>query len=155
MVCEQLTASLAGPGHLAEWARVLLHHHRDLRREIEQLRTLVRDPRCRLLQLEARLRRLGRAVSMHLELEACFLEPALAPDDGAEGAALSGLRAGYDELQRLLRRSADFLQREKLTPAAATLSPAQRSATVRLLAEVGRRLRQEDGQYRRLRGGWR
>jgi len=153
LVCQHLTATLAGDGQLEQWAPVLLQHHRDLRREIGRLRALVQDPGCRLLQLDARLRRLGRAVSMHLELEACFLEPTLMRQEGAPGAALLALRQGYADLQQLLRQSADFVQREKLSCASVHLSRAQRAATVRLLVRVGRRLRQEDAPYRRLHAG--
>ncbi len=115
LVCQHLTASLTGPEHLADWSRVLLRHHRDIQTEIEQIVQLLKHPHCHLHRIEARLRRLSRAVLMHLELEACFLDPAVREVSGSDGEKLLGLRAGYEHLRQVVMATADFLQREKLS----------------------------------------
>lgn len=154
LVCEHLTASLTGPEHLAEWSRVLLQHHRDIQSEIEQVTQLLEKPLCQLHRVEARLRRLSRAVLMHLELEACFLDPAVRKVSGSRGAKLQELREGYESLRKAVLATADFLQREKLSHANLNLSTEQQQVITRLMGEIRARLRAEDRDYQQFREGW-
>jgi len=154
LVCQHLTASLTGPDHLAEWSRVLLRHHRDIQTEIEQIVQLLKHPRCHLHRIEARLRRLSRAVLMHLELEACFLDPAVREVSGTDGEKLQGLRAGYESLRQAVMATADFLQREKLSHPNLTLSVEQQAAITHLMNEIHARLETEDRDYQQFREGW-
>lgn len=154
LVCQHLTASLTGPEHLADWSRVLLRHHRDIQTEIEQIVQLLKHPRCHLHRIEARLRRLSRAVLMHLELEACFLDPAVREVSGSDGEKLQGLRAGYESLRKVVMATADFLQREKLSHPNLTLSAEQQDAITHLMNEIHARLEAEDRDYQQFREGW-
>ncbi|WP_260294189.1 hypothetical protein [Sedimenticola hydrogenitrophicus] len=153
LVCKHLTASLTGPEHLAAWSQVLLRHHQDIQTEIEQVATLLAQPLCHLHRIEARLRRLSRAVLMHLELEACFLDPAVREVSGSGGAKLQALRDGYESLRRAVMATADFLQREKLSHPSLTLSTEQQHAITRLMDEIRARLRAEDRDYQQFREG--
>lgn len=153
LVCEHLTAAFSDTDHrAAEWSAVLLQHHRDIRLEIDQIRTSVSAPDCRLHRIEARLRRLGRAVLMHLELESCCLDPAVQTHSGRGSEDLQRLRQGYEGLRRVLESTADFLQREKLSHHAPVLNGEQQTAILGLLAEIQERLEVEDGYYRRYGG---
>lgn len=154
LVCKHLTASLSGPEHLAEWSRVLLRHHQDIQAELEQVVTLLAQPACHLHRIEARLRRLSRAVLMHLELEACFLDPAVREVAGSGGKKLQELRDGYQSLRRAVMATSDFLQREKLSHPSLTLSPEQRRAITHLMNEIRARLHTEDQDYQQFREGW-
>ncbi|MCW8883384.1 MAG: hypothetical protein OQK92_13755 [Sedimenticola sp.] len=153
LVCKHLTASLTGPEHLAEWSRVLLQHHRDIQTAIDQIITLLAQPLSHLHRIEALLRRLSRAVLMHLELEACFLEPAMqtVPDPGGE--KLQSLRDGYKNLRRAVMTATDFLQREKLRHPDLTLSAEQQKVITHLVNDIGTRLQVEDPLYQQFHGG--
>lgn len=153
LVCKHLTASLTGPEHLAEWSRVLLRHHQDIQTEIEQIIHWLKHPFCHLHRIEARLRRLSRALLMHLELEACFLDPAVREISGDDGEKLQGLRDGYESLRQAVLATADFLQREKLSHPSLILSAEQQNAITHLMNEIQARLRAEDRDYQQFREG--
>ncbi len=154
LVCQHLNASLTGPEHLAEWSQVLLRHHQDIQSEIRQIITLLSQPHCHLHRIESRLRRLGRAVLMHLELEACFLDPAVQEVSGPGGEELQSLRGGYRDLRRAVLATSDFLQREKLSHPSPILNSEQQHAITHLMGEIRARLHTEDRYYQLFQEGW-
>lgn len=61
----------------ARWSAVLSEQHRQLEKEISDLNQKLSQPQCQILLLDTHLKKLIKAVVLHLELEAFFLAPSL------------------------------------------------------------------------------
>lgn len=135
---------------LADWSAILISHHQDLHQEVQQITTLLDSPDSLFLQLEARLRRLGHAVRMHLELEDSFLNPALQQNGALTPMTLQRLQLGYDDLHDLVASTLRFIHQEKQISSSLQLTSAQAQTVRHLLAEICQRLDLEDGIYQPL-----
>lgn len=135
------------PDKITDWSAILIEHHQDLQLEIELIRSLLDSPASLFLQIEARLRRLGRAVLMHLELEAIFLDPALNQSEEVNASELQLLRLGYDDLRALVESTTRFIHREKQISTSLQLNSYQLKTIRKLLTEICNRLQLEDEYY--------
>jgi len=139
--------SYSGYPEAIRWAGVLTEQHRQLEAEIRSTDQFLARSECNLLQLDTQLKKLLKAVVLHLELEAFFLTPAL-QNKHFPLHQEQQLAQGYLALKhtcdailndvRLLKLSAD--QRGQIT--------SQQMQPIRIfLASICQRLLQEDQIY--------
>ncbi|WP_415885670.1 hypothetical protein ACMXYO_13800 [Neptuniibacter sp. QD37_6] len=129
-----------------QWSAVLLTQHKQLEEEIANIQRLLARDFCHLLQLDKALKRLIKGVVIHLDLETCFLVPAL---QGSELSAQQklALTQSYKKLQQTCHNTSDYIHHLKLTKGNRLINMENNLNIQSFLQEISQRLKDEDSIY--------
>lgn len=135
---------------LSQWPEILMAQHIQLESEINTISTLVAQDECHLLQLDARLKKLIKGVLTHLELEACFLAPALGSYNLSYQQS-DCLNQGFQALEQTCNATASYLHSLKLALGNGSVEPEHAVCINQLLHDIHARLESEDIVYSTLK----
>lgn len=145
-VNRYLTQSASSCWSLSQWPEKLMAQHNQLDLEIDAINTLMAQSVCRLLQLDARLKKLIKGVITHLELEACFLTPILEASD-VSPQQKDSLSQGFKALYRTCHATTDYIQALKLALGNVLVKPEHTIRITQFLTDINNRLNDEDVIY--------
>lgn len=145
-VNQYLTQSASTCWSLSQWPEKLMAQHSQLDREINAINTLLTQDVCRLLQLDARLKKLIKGVITHLELEACFLAPILETSD-VSPRQKDCLSRGFKALYGTCHATTDYIQALKLASGNGLVKPEHTIRITKFLTDIKNRLNDEDNIY--------
>ena len=145
-VSQYLTESASSSWLLSRWPEKLMTQHNQLDVEINAINALLGQDVCRLLQLDARLKKLIKGVITHLELEACFLTPMLVTSD-VSPEEKDSLSKGFKALYRACHDTTDYVQALKLELGNGLVKPEHIIRITNLLADINNRLNDENAIY--------
>ncbi len=145
-VNQYLTQSASPCCSLSLWPENLMAQHKQLHIEIEAIHTMLSQPICRLLQLDARLKKLIKGVITHLELESCFLAPVLKTDI-ISVRKKNSLNQGFQDLYKTCHATTDYIQALKLALGNSTIESKHSVHISQFLTDIMNRLNDEDVIY--------
>lgn len=145
-VNQYLTESAPSSWLLSQWPEKLMAQHNQLDAEINAINVLLGQDVCRLLQLDARLKKLIKGVITHLELEACFLTPMLVTSN-VSAEENDSLSKGFKALYKTCHDTTDYIQALKLELGNGLAKPEHIIRITNLLANINNRLNDEDAIY--------
>lgn len=132
-----------------QWSAVLLQQHEQLEIEIASIQRLLKRDSCHLLLLDKPLKKLIKGVVIHLELETCFLVPALHSSELSTEQKYS-LTQGYKKLQQTCHNTSEFIHHLKLTKGNRLINQENNQNIGAFLHEISQRLQDESVIYSRL-----
>lgn len=131
---------------LSSWPEILMAQHSELDNEIAMVKSLLNNDHCHLIQLDVRLKKLTKAVLVHLELEAQFLVPMLTKLSVLP-AQKKYLNEGFNALVDICSATTAYFHTLKLSFGNGLVSHQQKQRTTYFLNEIKKRLNDEDYIY--------
>lgn len=135
-----------GTAQASSWPAILMAQHCELDSEIQALKMLLNSNNCNLIQLDVSLKKLTKAVLVHLDLEAQFLVPMLMKTR-VFPVQKDSLNDGYIALVEICRATTAYFHSLKLSLGNCLVSDKQADRIIYFLDEIKNRLNDEDSIY--------
>ena len=143
---EHISHTLLSQSDGSRWPETLMAHHAQLAAEIADIYRLMSSPSCLLLPLDARLGKLIRGVTTHLELEAYFL-PAQFNQLPDQLDQYELLNQGYQALEDTCQVTSEYMKALKLECGNGVVRQTHIQYIEELLSDIDRRLKNENVIY--------
>lgn len=131
---------------LSKWPEILMAQHIELGFEIDSVNGLLNTKSCNLIQLDVSLKKLTKAVLIHLELEAQFLVPTLASTK-VLAQHTNYMSEGFDALFEICQATTVYVHSLKLDFGNCLVTDKQSEHIAYFLDEIKNRLNDEDVIY--------
>lgn len=137
--------------YIADWSKILMNQHEQLRYEIDSIRNLLKHESYCIHQLAAKIKRLTQGVQIHLALEHTFLNPALDKVEVSE-IRIRQLTDGFTLLDLACNQATSLINTLLLSPHDEIRKLKYEDRVNRLLSLISVQILEEDGFYFSMRG---